>query len=123
MVTLARLDVAFVLALYDLQVLVGLDGRRLGVVQGDLLGLELLLETGIVQGREHVALLHLGAFFDHPLDLRGDGRPFGAGFDVADDVVVVRRFERAALDDGELKRTGVDGVRSQVDARRMKAAA
>jgi hypothetical protein len=120
---LERLNVALVLTLDDFQVLVRLDGRRLGAVYGDLLRLELLLEAGIVQRHQHVALLHLGAFFDDPFDLRGDGRALGAGFDVANDVVVVRRLQRAALDDAELKRPGVNDVRGQVHARRVKSAA
>ena len=40
----------------------------------------------------------------------------GAGLDAADDVAVVGRLERAALDDGELDVLALDGVQDQIVA-------
>ena len=100
---LGSLDIAFILTFLNVMFLVRGNPGGLGLVDFDSLILELLDESGRIQFHELVAFDNLDPWIDDPLDRRRDGAPLGSGPDRTDDVAVLGRFQRAALDDGNLE--------------------
>ena len=92
-------DVAYILAFLDGGIVVGADPVGIGLVDRVALALELILKTGVVEFDELVAHLDLGAVVHDPFDGGGVGGPADASLDADDDVVVLGRFQGAALDD------------------------
>src|SRR5262249_22695382 len=67
------------------------------------------LEAGVVKIDDWIAGPHLGAVVDDPFDGGRSGAALGACLDANDDVAVLGRFERAALDDGDAEGFLLDG--------------